>query len=153
MQTTAYPLPCEEVPGYNAFADIRFLGSSSLDRPGRRDWTGWDGGSIWGPYLLTACEACERRCGFSIFVTDALRGVFFYAYCWGEACPGADPPALASHHIGIIPHLEGVSLPLPIQPLQISACTSTVASILLSNLINRDLRSKLFPYSSQSVMK
>jgi hypothetical protein len=122
--------------------------------PGRhhRDWD-WDWWIIWGPYLLTACEACERRCGFSISVYRRPSGRLFLCLCWGEACPGADPPALASHHIGIIPHLEGVSLPLPIQPLQISTCTSTVASILISNLINRDLRSKLFPYSSQSVMK
>jgi len=48
MQTTAHPLPCEEVPGYNAFADIRFLGSS-VTRP--LVVTGslghWVTGSLW----------------------------------------------------------------------------------------------------------
>jgi len=116
MQTTAHPLPCEEVPGYNAFADIRFLGSS-VTRPlvvtgslGHWVTVGHCGslwvtimgrGSTWGPYLLTACEADERRCGFSISVTDALRGVFFYAYAGGKRALGRIPRLLPATTSGL----------------------------------------------------
>jgi hypothetical protein len=103
MQTTAHPLPCEEVPGYNAFADIRFLGSS-VTRPlvvtgslGHWVTVGHCGSLLWDEGLLGAriSSLLARRmrggAGF-LFPLQTPSGRLFLCLCWGGSAPWGESP-------------------------------------------------------------
>lgn len=100
MQTTAHHLPCEEVPGYNAFADIRFLGSS-VTRPlvvTRSVGHLWDEGLLGARISSLLARRMRGGAGFLFPLQTPFGASFSMLMLEGSAPRGGSPGSCQPPH-------------------------------------------------------